>query len=52
MKLSEKAVRCLNAMSYQPNSEWGVNFLPFGSIYWHDEMPSIAELFEKAEDVA
>jgi hypothetical protein len=52
MKLSEKAVSLLTALRYQPNSEWGVNFLPFGSIYWHDEMPPVAELFENTEDMS
>jgi len=51
MKLSEKAVSILTAMQYQPDAEWGVNILPFGSIYWHDEMPSMAELFENTQDM-
>jgi hypothetical protein len=49
--LSEKATAMIAAMPYQPDAEWQVNILPFGSIYWADEMPSIAEMLDKPEDV-
>jgi exonuclease I len=38
-------------MGHPPDAEWQVNILPFGSIYWADEMPSIAEMLDKPEDV-
>lgn len=50
MILSEKAVAMLNALQYQPSAGWGVNVLPFGSIFWLDEMPSMAELLESTDD--
>jgi len=50
MDLSEKAVSMLIAMQYQPNAAWGVNVIPFGSIFWLDEMPSMAELFGNTND--
>jgi|ERR1700722_6809836 len=50
MNLSQKAVSMLTLLRYEPGSAWGVNMLPFGSIFWLDEMPSIAELFENTHD--
>ena len=50
MNLSKKAVSMLTALQYQPSAAWGVNILPFGSIFWLDEMPSMAELFGSADD--
>jgi len=49
--LSEKAVALLTALPYRPDAEWGINFLPFGSIYWHDEMPAVGDLFDQADDM-
>jgi hypothetical protein len=49
--LSEKIVAVLAALPYQPDAEWAVNFLPFGSVYWKDEMPAIADLFDRPEDM-
>jgi hypothetical protein len=49
--LSEKAVALLAALPYRPDAEWGVNILPFGSIYWKDEMPSLRDLVEKQDDM-
>ena len=50
--LSEKIVAVIAALPYQPDAEWEVNILPFGSIYWKDEMPSIRDLFDKPDDMA
>ena len=50
MNLSEKAVAMLTALQYQPSAGWGVNIVPFGSIFWLDEMPSMVELFENTDD--
>ena len=50
--LSEKIVAVLAALPYQPDAEWEVNILPFGSIFWKDEMPAIADLFDRPEDMA
>jgi hypothetical protein len=50
MNLSEKAVSVLTALQYEPNAAWGVNIVPFGSIFWLDEMPPMAELFENTGD--
>jgi len=50
MNLSKKAVSMLTALQYQPSAAWGVNILPFGSIFWLDEMPSMAELFGSTDD--
>ena len=49
--LSERAVAALSALRYRPDAEWGINILPFGSIYWHDEMPAMADLFRELHDM-
>ena len=49
--LSEKAAAIIAALRYQPDAEWQVNILPFGSIFWVDEMPSVADIFDKPEDM-
>lgn len=49
--LSETIVRVLAAMPYQPDAEWEVNILPFGSVFWKDEMPAIRDLFDRPEDM-
>jgi len=49
--LSEKAVALLADLPYRPDAEWGVNILPFGSIYWKDEMPSLRDLVDKQDDM-
>jgi hypothetical protein len=51
MMLSEKAAALLAALPYRPEAEWKVNILPFGSIYWTDEMPSLRDLFDKQDDM-
>lgn len=50
MNLSQKAVSLLTALRYEPSAAWGVNVVPFGSVFWLDEMPSMAELFESTGD--
>lgn len=50
MNLSEKAVSMLTALEYEPGAAWGVNILPFGSIFWLDEVPSRVGLFENTDD--
>jgi hypothetical protein len=50
--LSEKIVAVLAALRYQPDAEWEVNILPFGSIFWKDEMPAMADLFDRLDDMA
>ena len=50
MGLSEKAVSMLTALQYEPGAAWGVNVVPFGSVFWLDEMPSMAELSESTDD--
>lgn len=50
MNLSQKAVLLLTALQYEPSAAWGVNVIPFGSVFWLDEMPSMAELFENTGD--
>jgi hypothetical protein len=52
MNLSEKALSMLTALRYDPSASWGVNIVPFGSIFWLDEMPSMAELFDSAGDTS
>src|SRR5258708_39657928 len=47
--LSEKAVALLVALPYRPDAGWGVNILPFGSIYWEDEMPSLRDLSDEQD---
>jgi hypothetical protein len=49
--LSEKIVAILAAMPYQPDAEWEVNILPFGSVFWKDEMPAIRDLLDRPEDM-
>ncbi len=48
--LSEKIVAVLAAMPHQPDAEWEVNILPFGSIFWKDEMPALRDLFDRPAD--
>jgi len=48
--LSEKAVALLMALPYQPDAKWRVSILPFGSIYWEDEMPSLCDLLAQQHD--
>ncbi len=36
---------------YQPDAEWEVNTLPFGSAFWKDEMPAIRDVFDRPEDM-
>jgi hypothetical protein len=49
--LSEKAVALLAALAYRADADWEVNLLPFGSIYWNDEMPAIRDLFDRPDDM-
>jgi hypothetical protein len=51
MILSEEAIALLAALPYQPDAEWNVNILPFGTFYWTDEMPSLRDLFNKQDDM-
>jgi hypothetical protein len=44
--LSERMVAVLSALPYWPNAEWAVNILPFGSVYWKDEMPEMHEMLD------
>lgn len=50
----KKAIKVLSAQQFDPVSDWAVNFLPFGSIYWKDEWPEalLAELFEQVDDLS
>jgi hypothetical protein len=50
--LSAKIVGLLASRRYQPDAEWEVNILPFGSIFWTDEMPAITDLFDRPDDMA
>ncbi|MCU1311416.1 MAG: hypothetical protein JWO20_2541 [Candidatus Angelobacter sp.] len=50
--LSEKAAALLAALPYRPDAKWEVNILPFGSIYWNDEMPAIGDIFDRPEDMS
>jgi len=49
--LSKNAVALLEALPYRPDAGWRVNILPFGSIYWEDEMPSLRDLSDKQDDM-
>jgi hypothetical protein len=49
--LSERAVALLATLAYRPDADWGINFLPFGSIYWNDEMPAAGDLFDRPDDM-
>jgi len=51
MMLSEKAVALLAGLAYRPDADWGINFLPFGSIYCHDEMPAAGDFFDQPDDM-
>lgn len=44
--LSERMVAVLSALPYRPDSEWQVNILPFGSVYWKDEMPEMRDMLD------
>ena len=47
--LSERMVAVLSALPYRPNAEWEVNILPFGSIYWKDELPELRDMLGRPE---
>jgi len=49
--LSEKSVAMLEARTYRADSDWGVNILPLGSIYWHDELPETLDLLKTPADM-
>jgi hypothetical protein len=49
---TEKTVAVLAALEYRPDADWDVNILPFGSVFWNDEMPAIASLFERQDDIS
>lgn len=44
--LSERMVAVLTALPYRLDAEWEVNILPFGSVYWKDEMPEICDMLD------
>ena len=44
--LSERMVTVLSALPYRPDAEWEVNILPFGSVYWKDEMPEMRDMLD------
>jgi ribonucleotide reductase alpha subunit len=48
--LSDIAVQALSVLSYRSDAKWKVNLLPFGSIYWEDEMPDIRKFVEFREE--
>jgi len=50
--LTDRTVAVLSKLAYQANAEWEVNFLPFGSIFWKDEMPAIVDIFDRPEDMS
>lgn len=52
--LSEKAIKALSIQQFDPDSDWEVNLLPFGSINWEDEWPEtlLAELFGQVDDLS
>lgn len=47
--LSDIALKHLSMLTYRPDAKWEVNILPFGSIYWADEMPDIRKFVECQE---
>jgi hypothetical protein len=49
---TDKMVVVLAKLTYQPDADWEVNILPFGSIYWKDEMPAIVDIFDRPEDMS
>ena len=54
MMLSEEAVSVLSALVYRSDCSWGVNLIPFGSIYWHDEFPEalLVTLYQRPGDLS
>ena len=44
--LSERMVAVLSALPYRSDAEWGVNILPFGSVYWKDELPEMRDMLD------
>src|SRR5438132_13171640 len=50
MSLSQKAVSILSALQYHPSAGWGFCVVPFGSSFWHDEMPDMFQLCENTDD--
>ena len=50
--LTDRTVAVLAKLAYQPDAEWEVNILPFGSIFWKDEMPAIVDIFDRPEDIS
>jgi len=49
---TDKMVVVLAKLTYQQDAGWEVNILPFGSIYWKDEMPAIVDIFDRPEDMS
>lgn len=47
--LSEAATRVISSLTYQPDAQSEVNILPFGSVYWADELPDIRQLVPLSE---
>jgi hypothetical protein len=45
--LSDIAVDLFSTLTYRPDAAWEVNLIPFGSVYWKDEMPEIREFVFK-----
>jgi len=50
--LSENPVAMLAARTFRVDSDWGVNILPLGSIYWQDELPEILDLLKRPDDMS
>jgi len=50
MNLSAITVFMLSALQYDPSAGWGISVVPFGSIFWHDEMPDLEVLFWNRDD--
>ncbi|HWZ82386.1 MAG TPA: hypothetical protein VNW47_07175 [Terriglobales bacterium] len=50
--LSDQAAALLAALVYRPDAEWRVNIIPFGSIFCNDEMPVLADLLERPDDMS
>jgi len=38
---SDDAARKIRSLTFDPQAEWLVSFLPLGSIFWRDELPKL-----------
>jgi len=46
---SERVLGLLRNLRFDPDAERTISWLPLGSIFWQDEMPTLKELFDVSQ---